>query len=277
MRILDVITVFALVLALSTGVSAQDQSSTTSTVASSAQSSDGAGQVGGYGRRGGFGMGMMGRGISGTVTESAADHFAVKTFTGDTYTIHFSDDTRMMKQGPGMRGRGRQGNGAGNDEARDRSRDYGGGLGGNPPEMIKSADIKVGDAISSMGDVDAAAKTVSARTVVLLAPERAKQMEEMEASYGKTWLMGRVTAVDGVKVTLTGTVDNAPHSFVADENTTFRRRRDPITLADIQVGDVVRAEGAVKDGVFTATNVGDMGAMQGVPPRVPGNGQPPAQ
>ncbi|HVU46714.1 MAG TPA: DUF5666 domain-containing protein [Terracidiphilus sp.] len=277
MRILDVTTAFALVLALSTAVSAQDQSSTTSTVASSAQSSDGAGQGGGYGRRGGFGMGMMGRGISGTVTESAADHFAVKTFTGDTYTIHFSDDTRMMKQGPGMRGRGRQGNGAGNGEARDRSRGYGGGFGGNPPEMIKSADIKVGDAISSMGDVDADAKTVSARTVVLLDPERAKQMEEMEASYGKTWLMGKVTAVDGVKVTLTGTVDNAPHSFVADENTTFRRRRDPITLADIQVGDVVRAEGAVKDGVFTATNVGDMGAMQGGPPRVPGNGQPPAQ
>jgi hypothetical protein len=60
---------------------------------------------------------------------------------------------------------------------------------------------------------------------------------------------------------------------VADENTTFRRRRDPITLADIQVGDIVRAEGAVKDGVFTAATVGDMDSMQGQNPRLPGNGQ----
>jgi hypothetical protein len=79
-----------------------------------------------------------------------------------------------------------------------------------------------------------------------------------------------------VKVTVTGTMDNAPHSFVADENTTFRRRRDPITLADIQVGDVVRADGAMKDGVFTAATVGDMGSMQGENTRLPGNGPPPS-
>ena len=57
--------------------------------------------------------------------------------------------------------------------------------------------------------------------------------------------MGKVTAIDGVKVTLMGSIDNAAHSFVADENTTFRKRRDPVTLADIQVGDnVARGRGA---------------------------------
>jgi hypothetical protein len=66
-----------------------------------------------------------------------------------------------------------------------------------------------------------------------------------------------------------GSVDNAPHTFTADENTTFRRRRDPITLADIQVGDVVRADGAVKDGVFTATGVVVMGGTPGENPTVP--------
>jgi hypothetical protein len=49
--------------------------------------------------------------------------------------------------------------------------------------------------------------------------------------------------------------DKAAHSFVADENTVFRKRREPITLGDIQVGDAVRAEGAVKDGIFLATTV----------------------
>jgi hypothetical protein len=98
----------------------------------------------------------------------------------------------------------------------------------------------------------------------------------MEANFGKTWLMGKVTAIDGVKVTLTGSLDHAPHSFVADENTTFRQRRDPITLADIKVGDVVRAEGAVKDGAFTATVVNSMGAPPADMPAVPRVPPPPA-
>jgi hypothetical protein len=73
-----------------------------------------------------------------------------------------------------------------------------------------------------------------------------------------------VTAINGTTIILTGALDNAPHSVVADENTTFRRRREPITLADIQVGDTVRVEGALKDGVFTATVVSMMG---GPPPQ----------
>jgi hypothetical protein len=82
-----------------------------------------------------------------------------------------------------------------------------------------------------------------------------------------------VTAINGTTITLTGALDNAPHTVVADENTTFRRRRDPITLADIQVGDTVRVEGAVKDGVFTATAVG-IGGMMGGPPANGPSGPP---
>ncbi len=251
------------------------------------------GQGGGYGQRGGRGgfggMGMMGRGVAGTVTEAAADHFTVKTFLGDTYTIQLGSSTRFVKMPAGMRRgdgeAGGQGNGEGGGQGNGQGygqgsgQGYGqgrGGYGGNPPQEIKASDIKIGDVIEARGDVDATAKQVSAQTVALVDPERAKQMQEMEESYGKTWLMGKVTAIDGVKVTVTGALDNAPHSFVADENTTFRRRRDPITLADIQVGDTVRADGAVKDGIFTATGVSDMGAMQGDNPRGPRPGTAPA-
>jgi hypothetical protein len=117
-----------------------------------------------------------------------------------------------------------------------------------------------------MGEVDANAKSVGAVAIVQLDPERAKQMREMQANYGKTWIMGKVTAIDGVKVTLMGALDEKAHSFVADENTTFRKRRDPITLADIQVGDTVRAEGAIKEGLFLATSVNAMSPPQGGPP-----------
>lgn len=222
-------------LALACGAYAQDQNS-----APPQNQNPEFRRGGGFGR-GGMGMGMMGRTVAGTVTAAAADHYTIKTFEGETYTIHFSANTRMMKQPAGGQG-WRRGQG-----------------GGNPPQQIKAADIKVGDSIAAMGDVDAAAKSVGAMNVILLDPERAKMMAQMAADYGKTWLMGKVTAIDGVKVTVAGGPGNADHTFVADENTTFRRRRDPITLADIKVGDMVRVDGALQNGVFTATTVNDMG------------------
>jgi hypothetical protein len=125
-----------------------------------------------------------------------------------------------------------------------------------------------------MGDIDATAKSVGATRIVQLDPDTAKRIQEMAASYGKTWLQGKVTAINGTTITLTGALDNAPHTVVADENTAFRRRRDPITLADIQVGDAVRAEGALKDGVFTATAVNMMGGPPPTGPTGPPSGAP---
>ena len=233
---------------------------------------------GGYGQRGdrGFGGGMgmgVGRGLIGTVTEVAADHYTVKTDTGEIYIVHFSVNTRIMKQTVGQRGSGQaRGNGQGANSGV--ARGEGMGRGGNPPESIKPTEIKVGDAIAAMGEIDPAVKSVGAIGILQLDPERAKQMEEMQANYGKTWIMGKVTAIDGVKVTLMGSIDNAPHAFVADENTRLRKRREPITLADIQIGDIVRADGAIKDGTFTATTVNLMGMPPGGTPTVPRNSQP---
>jgi hypothetical protein len=233
--------------------------------------SQGGAQGGGYGRRGGgggFGGGMMGRGVMGTVTEVAADHYTVKTETGETYAVHLSANTRIVRQPAGMRGPGGGGGGQGGGGGYGR-----GGNGGNPPQEIKATDIKVGDVISAMGDIDATAKSVGATRIMQLDPDTAKRMQEMEANFGKTWLQGKVTAIDGTKITLTGALDNASHTVVADENTAFRKRRDPVTLADIQVGDTVRVDGALKDGTFTATAV-NVGGMGGPPPNGPAGSQP---
>ncbi len=203
------------------------------------------GQRGGSGGWGGGGFG--GGGITGTVTEVAADRYIIKTDSGDTYTVYFSVNTRIMKQTIQRRGEG----------------------GGTPPQMLKPSDIKVGDAVAVMGEVDATAKSVGAVVIAQLDPERAKKLREMEANYGKTWLMGKVTAINETKVSLMGSIDNAAHTFVADENITFRKRREPITLADLQVGDRVRVEGAVKDGSFLAASVVVMGMPPGGTPAVP--------
>jgi hypothetical protein len=238
---------------------------------------------GGNGRRGGGFGGGMGRGTMGTVTEAAGDHYTIKTEAGDVYTVHFDSNTRMVKQPAGMGMREQGGSQGGAQAGGGGGQRMGGGMGrGNPPVQIKATDIKAGDMIRAMGEADAATRTINATAVMQIDPATVQAMREMQANFGKTWLMGKVTAIDGAKITLTGSMDNAPHTVVADENTTFRKRRDPVTLADIQVGDTVRVDGALKDGgVFAATaiNVGGMGGPSasgpaGTPASAP-NGAPP--
>jgi len=204
----------------------------------------------------GRGMGM-GSGIMGTVTEVAADHITIKNEAGETWTIKYSVNTRVMKQQPRPAGSSPAGSPAASDPT-DGGQGRGMGMGGNPPSVIKASDIKVGDTIAAGGETNRDAKSVGAVGIMVLDPERAKQMREMQASYGKTWLMGRVTAINDATVTIQGGPGNAAHTFTADENTSFRRRRDPITLGDIQVGDNVRVEGALKAGQFVATTVSVM-------------------
>ena len=197
-----------------------------------------------HGQWGGRGMmgGMGGRGVMGTVTEVASDRFTVKTEGGETYTIHYSVNTHIMKSPPSPPN-GQQGDGT-----------Y---LG--LPITIKATDIKVGDAIGAAGEMDTATNSVGAVAIFQIDPDTAKRMREMQAHYGKTWLMGRVIAINETQVTIQGGPDNATHVFTADENTTFRKRRDPITLADIQTGDMVRVEGEIRSNTFVAAAVSVMG------------------
>lgn len=245
---------FCLTLSLGMLVAAQDAPPPPPDSATPQQGQPGAGPGMGQGRGRGWGGPMMGgRGVGGTVTEVAADHYTIKSLTGETFTVHYSVNTRVLKQ-PSQRPTP--------------------GAMRVPPQEIKPTDIHVGDVIMAAGEVDTAAKSVGAMSVIKLDPERAREMREMQANFGKTWLMGRVTAVNDTKLTLQSPVDNSEHTFVADENTSFRRRREPVTLADIQVGTNVRVDGAVKEGVFVATAVNVMGPpVTGGP--APREGPPP--
>jgi hypothetical protein len=187
-------------------------------------------------------FGIVGSGVMGSVTEITPDHFTIKTEAGDLYTIHYSVNTRIMKAGGGFRGLQSD-----ND------------IPFTPPVSIKPTDIKIGDAIAASGEMEAILKSIGAIVILQVDSETARRVHEMQASYGKTWLMGRVTAMDGVQVTIQGGPDNATHTFTADENTTFRKRRERITPADIQSGDALRVEGSVQNGRFLATTVSVMG------------------
>lgn len=256
---------------------------------SSGWAQEGGSQSGGQGGSGwrggrGFGMGPGGaRGLLGTVTAVAADHYTIKTQDGTLYTVHFSANTHIMKgggprRGSGQRDGGQRDGGQGNAGQGDAGQADGGQHGGErvQPQPLKASDIKVGDVISAGGELDETAKSIGAVFIAQLDPERVKQMREMEANYGKTWLAGQVTSVAGTTITIDGMVDHAKHTIEVDENTSFRKRRESVTLADIQPGMQLRAEGALQGGGFRATSVtASEPRREGGPGQGPGPGAGP--
>jgi hypothetical protein len=188
-----------------------------------------------------FQGGLAGHGVRGTVTAVSGDNISVKTETGDVYKIQTGANTRFRKQ-------------------RDRSQ----AQSSEAPAMaaqIKISDIHVGDMIFAVGELDDKAKTVGAVAVMLVDKE---QYEKARADFGKTWTAGSIQSIDETKITVKRP-DNVVQTIVVDENTSFRKRRDSITLADIKVGDNITAQGSLQNGNFLATvlNVGGPGRQGG--------------
>ncbi len=84
---------------------------------------------------------------------------------------------------------------------------------------------------------------------------------------GKKFIVGEIKAIDGTHLTI-ARMDGETQTIAVDENTSFRKEGESITLADFKVGDRVYGPGALKDGTFTATtlNLGDARGMRPGPP-----------
>src|SRR5580704_18266902 len=137
-------------------------------------------------RQGGvaFSGGQM---VRGTVTATAADHLTVKTDAGEVYQVSLSANTRLTK---------------------DR-------------QPVKVADVKVGDGVGAMGVLDPATKTVHAVFVGVVDAEQVKKARE---NMGKTYITGKVTAIDldGLKLTIERP-DGVSQVIAVDEQTSFKR------------------------------------------------------
>jgi len=87
---------------------------------------------------------------------------------------------------------------------------------------------------------------------------------------GTRFIAGEVKAIDGTKLTI-HRIDDQDQAIEVDENTSFRKQGESITLPDIKVGDRVFGRGEMKNGTFVpqVLNVGDFPQMrmlrQGVP------------
>jgi hypothetical protein len=167
----------------------------------------GAGQAGGRGGgRGGFGGGQMGQPVQGIVTAATKDKLTIKTDAGDSYDVSVTDTARIMRNG----------------------------------QQIKLSDVKPGDSVTARGTVDATKKTVEAMMVMDVdAATLAKAKENM----GKTYIIGRLTAIDAdnLKLTVMRT-DNVSQVIAVDDGTSFQRGNRGVT-ADVTAAGGMAAGG----------------------------------
>jgi len=144
-------------------------------------------QDGQYGPQQGGAAFAGGQMVRGTVTATAADHLTVKTEAGEIYQVALSANTRLTRE----------------------------------RQPVKVADIKVGDGVGAMGVLDAATKTVHAVFVGVIDAEQLKKARE---NMGKTYITGKVTAIDmdALKVTVMRP-DGVSQVIGVDEQTSFKR------------------------------------------------------
>jgi hypothetical protein len=201
------------------------------------------------GQRGQFGGGQftgMQR-AGGEVTAVSGATVTIKTEDGTTMTVVTTDNTRVMKGRPNEGG-----------------------------STIKVSDLKAGDGVMAVGNLDAPNKTLHA--AMIMATDAA-ELKAMKENLGKTYIAGKVTAIDmdNAKMTVLRS-DGVSQTIGFDETTSFRRGRveagmmgsgrqrsgsangvgggaESITLADVKVGDNVGGQGSVKAGVFVPTQV----------------------
>jgi hypothetical protein len=78
---------------------------------------------------------------------------------------------------------------------------------------------------------------------------------------GQDYIFGEVKAIDAPKLTILRP-DNVTQTVELNEETSLRKGRDSVTMADIQVGDHVYVRGATANNVFQPKSVNVIGPEQ---------------
>ena len=125
------------------------------------------------------------------------------------------------------------------------------------------ADFKVGDMVAVRGDANSdhtvTARVINARTG---GPEGrgggpggpGAGGGAAMGTLGKDYVVGEVKSIEAPKLTILRP-DNVSQTIELNENTSLRKGRESITMADIQVGDHVMARGAAQNDVFVPKGV----------------------
>ncbi len=159
-----------------------------------------------------------GQPLSGKITAINKGSFELAKPDGSTVTVKFTDKTEYRKD--------RQG--------------------------AKLSDFKVGDVVIVRGEENAdhsvTAQTIGGRS------GGGMQGSRTFGEMGKDFVAGEVKSVDAPSLTILR-ADKVTQTLELNEETSLRRGRESITMADIQPGDHVVIRGAVENNAFVAKNV----------------------
>src|ERR1700730_15024606 len=143
-------------------------------------------------------------------------------------------------------------------------------------QPIKVDEIKVDEIVFARGQINGNA--VEAGMVSVIPPEMVQRFQQggmggaqfNREDMGKKFIAGEVKAINETKLTI-ARPDGQSQDIEVDENTSFKKGGESVTLADIKVGDFIAGPGELKDNLFVAKELrvgrprmmGGMGGGQG--------------
>jgi hypothetical protein len=182
--------------------------------------------------------------VFGKITAISSASLQIQNVNGENMTIKFTDKTEFRK---------------------DR-------------QPAKRTDFKVGDIIVVRGQENAdhswAAEIIAARSMNgpdgrgggqrgggPAGPGGRGEFAQYGGTLGKDFVAGEIKLVDPPKLSVLRT-DNVSQTLELNEDTSLRKGRESITMADIQPGDHVFARGGLENNVFVPKVVMIVGAEQ---------------
>jgi hypothetical protein len=150
----------------------------------------------------------MGQLVQGSVTAATSSQITIKTDAGDSYEVTVTATARITEN----------------------------------RQAIQLTNIKIGDSVTAIGTVDATKKTVQA---MMLAVIDAATVARAKENLGKTYITGKITAIDAdnLKLSIQRT-DNVSQTIAVDEGTSFQRGIRSVAA------DVVAAGGLPQGGMM---------------------------
>jgi len=135
-------------------------------------------------------------------------------------------------------------------------------------QPAKLEDVKIDDMVFARGKLNG--NSMDAAMVGVVNPEVIQRLQQQggrlaagpgggagpmsafnREDLGKKFIAGEVKAINETKLTI-ARPDGQSQDIEVDENTSFRRGQESITLPEIKVGDFVRGPGELKENVFVA-------------------------
>ena len=183
--------------------------------------------------------GRRGPGVAGTITAISGNTITVKTMDGNTATVNVTDQTRFRKE----------------------------------RQDAKLTDLKVGENIFVRGEKGSDGSVQAERVAV----PPAGMQNQFREGLGKNFIMGEIKSINGTQIEI-ARPDGQTQTIAVDENTSFHKNRESVTLADFKTGDRVFGRGEVKNNVFVAATLNEgqpgmgrpgmrMGGGEGTPPQ----------